>query len=106
MSAHHKPLALACLLSLAACATSSGIIDAGDGAYVVQANASAIRGGETGALSIAVKDANDFCASKIHGHAVVLDHQGGSETNTVMQGAFAGAQFHPGAAAIKFRCET
>jgi hypothetical protein len=51
-------------------------MNAGDRIYLISAHASAIRGGATGANTIAYDDAQKFCAQKGDGlHAIVVTAQ-------------------------------
>jgi hypothetical protein len=95
---------------LAGCAMTSDVMDAGNGTYIISGRASPVRGGATGAIQVAYKDANAFCAKK-GGHAVVLD----SNNRDVYQssiggswgagsGSFVGGTFAAGNAELRFRC--
>jgi hypothetical protein len=56
------------------CAMTSDVMDAGNGTYLISAHASVVRGGATGANSIAYEDAQKFCAQKGAGlHAIVIN---------------------------------
>jgi hypothetical protein len=48
---------------LAGCTTTSGVMEAEDGTYLISARAAPIRGGTVGANSVAYKDAQTFCAT-------------------------------------------
>jgi hypothetical protein len=101
-------------IALAGCATTSDIMDAGNGTYLISAHAAPIRGGATGANSIAYETANDFCAKKAANlHAIVLDASerdvyqssyGGSFNQN--GGGFGGGTFAAGNANLRFRCGT
>lgn len=94
------------------CAMSSDVMDAGNGEYLISSHASAIRGGATGANSIAYEDAQKFCASKRNGtHAIVADARerdvyqssvGGSVGPN--GGSFGGGTFASGNVNLRFRC--
>ena len=95
---------------LAGCATSSGVMDAGNGVYMISAHASAIRGGATGANSVAYQDAQVFCA-RGRKHAVVV----GANERDVYQGSMGGSWnanggsigggvFASGNVNMRFRC--
>jgi hypothetical protein len=93
---------------------TSSVMDAGNGIYIISGHASAIRGGATGANSIAYEDAQKFCAEKGGGlHAIVVDAAerdvyqtsfGGSVNQT--GGAFGGGSFASGNVNLRFRCGT
>jgi hypothetical protein len=100
----------AVLVLLSGCAMSSGVMDAGNGTYLISAHASAIRGGATGANSVAYQDAQEFCAKKGL-HAVVIDQKerdvyqssvGGSWNQS--GGSFGGGSFAAGNVDFRFRC--
>lgn len=105
-------LALCSGLWLSGCALTSGVIDAGNGTYMISAHASAVRGGAAGATGIAYGDANAFCAQKAPGsHAVALTNQerevyqssfGGSFNQN--GGGFGGGTFAAGNTQLYFRC--
>ena len=103
---------LVALLGLTSCAMTSRVMDAGDGNYMISAHASAVRGGATGANTIAYDDAQKFCAEKGDGlHAIVVNAQerdvyqssvGGSFNQN--GGSFAGGSFAAGNVNFRFRC--
>ena len=105
-------LVLAATIAVTGCATSSGVMDAGDGEYLISSHASAVRGGAAGATSLAYHEAQQFCASKAPGlHAVVL----GDAERDVYQtsfggsfdangGGFGGGRFASGNAHMRFKC--
>lgn len=107
-----KNLMLIALLGLGACAMTSRVMDAGDGTYLISAHASAVRGGATGANTIAYDDAQKFCAEKSDGmHAIVVNAQerdvyqssvGGSFNQS--GGSFGGGSFAAGNVNFRFRC--
>ena len=85
-------------------------MDAGNGTYLISAHVSAIRGGATGANSIAYQDAQEFCAKKGL-HAIVIDQNerdvyqssvGGSWNRS--GGSFGGGTFAAGNVDFRFRC--
>lgn len=96
------------------CARTSGVMDAGNGIYLISAHASAIRGGATKADAIAYKTAQKFCAQKGLGqHAIVMTADerdvyqssvGGSWNRS--GGSVAGGTFAAGNANFRFRCGT
>jgi len=97
---------------LSGCAMSSGVMDAGNGTYMISTHASAIRGGATGANSIAYQDAQKYCAAKGNGtHAIVVD----ANERDVYQGSMGGSWgpnggsigggvFAAGNVNLRFRC--
>jgi hypothetical protein len=100
------------VMSLMGCAMTSRVMDAGDGTYLISAHASAVRGGATGANTIAYDDAQKFCASKGDGqHAIIVNAQerdvyqssaGGSWNQS--GGSFGGGTFAAGNVNFRFRC--
>jgi hypothetical protein len=102
------------VIVLSGCAVTGGVMDAGNGTYMISAHASAIRGGATGANAIAYGDAQKFCGQKGYGlHAVVLDSKerdvyqssfGGSFNQN--GGGFGGGTFAAGNVNLRFKCET
>ena len=99
------------LALLSGCAMTSDVMEAEGGTYLISAHAAPIRGGATGANSVAYNDAQKFCAEKGK-RAVVLTaqerdvYQGsmGSAWNT--SGGFtSGGIFAAGNASLHFRCE-
>jgi hypothetical protein len=101
-------------IALFGCAMTSPVMDAGNGTYMISAHASAIRGGATGANTIAYQDAQQFCAQKGIGlHAIVVDSNerdvyqssfGGSVNQN--GGSFGGGSFAAGNVDLHFRCGT
>jgi hypothetical protein len=93
---------------------TSDVMDAGNGTYLISAHASAVRGGATGANSIAYEDAQKFCANKAYGlHAIVITANerdvyqssiGGSWNQT--GGSIGGGTFAAGNVNLRFRCGT
>ena len=106
-------LGFGAVLALGGCAMTSGVMDAGNGTYMISGHASALRGGATGANQIAYQDAQAFCAQKGVGlHAVVADQKerdvyqssaGGSWT--AGGGSFGGATVAAGNVNLRFRCD-
>ncbi len=98
--------------ALSGCAMSSNVMDAGNGTYLISAHASPLRGGATGANSVAYKDAQEFCARKIRGsHAIVITanerdvYQGGSAGSWNQSGgSFGSSVLASGNANLRFRC--
>ena len=93
---------------------TSGVMDTGNRTYMISAHASAIRGGATGANSIAYEDAQKFCGQKGDDlHAVVVDSKerdvyqssfGGSFNQN--GGGFGGSTVAAGNVNLLFRCQT
>lgn len=65
-------LALGALITASACATTTPVMDAGNGNYMISARASAVRGGAAGAQGIAYQDANAYCAQRMAGGRAVV----------------------------------
>src|SRR5229473_8363622 len=62
--------------ALAGCATATPVMDAGDGTYLISARAAPVKGGATGAQTVAYTDAQKFCAQKGDGsHPIVVTTQ-------------------------------
>ncbi len=93
---------------------TSDVMDGGDGTYMISAHASAVRGGATGANSIAYQDANKFCAQKGPGlHAIVVDAAERDQRVTGVSGSwnnngggFVGVTAFGGNVNLRFRCGT
>jgi hypothetical protein len=102
---------LAALSLVAGCATTSGVMEADGGTYIISARAAPARGGAAGANAIAYKDAQKFCATK-SGRAVLVDSNerdvyqsaAGASWNAY-GGSAAGGTFAAGSAIIRFKCE-
>jgi hypothetical protein len=86
-------------------------MDGGDGTYLISAHASAVRGGATGAQTVAYNDANAYCAKSGKGHAVVVNN---AERDVYQSsaggswgpggGSFGGASVAAGNVNMRFRC--
>ena len=64
------------VMALAGCETATPVMDAGDGTYLISARAAPVRGGATGAQTVAYTDAQKFCAQKGDGlHPIVVTTQ-------------------------------
>jgi hypothetical protein len=94
------------VFSLAGCAMTSGVMDTGNGTYMISAHAAPIRGGAAGANGVAYNDANTFCQAKGQ-HAVVVQ----SDARDVYQASFGGngagfggGVFAAGNTDMHFRC--
>ncbi len=105
-----KLLVIFGILALGGCATSSGVMEMADGSYVISAKAAPIRGGTSGANSLAFEEAQKFCATA-NGRAVIVSkqerdvYQGGSVASVNQNSGFASSGFSAGgAASIRFRC--
>jgi hypothetical protein len=61
-------------VALAGCATATPVMDAGDGTYLISARAAPVRGGATGAQTVAYTDAQKFCAQKGDGLHPIVCH--------------------------------
>jgi hypothetical protein len=100
------------LVCLSGCAMTSRVMDGGDGTYLISAHASAIRGGATGANTIAYDDAQKFCAEKGQGlHAIVVNAQERDVYQSSMGGGwnqygggFGGSSVAAGNVNFRFRC--
>jgi hypothetical protein len=73
------------MLLVGACATSSPVMEATDGTYFVSARAAPVRGGATGAQTVAYDEAQKFCAQK--GMRPILV---GNQERDIYQSSFGG----------------
>lgn len=98
-------------LGITACATSSGVMEAADGTYLISARAAPARGGTAGANAYAYEQAQEFCKKK-DTRAVVVDNQerdvyqgsvGGSWNRS--GGSIGGGTFAAGNATLRFICK-
>lgn len=99
-------VAAATALILGGCATTSGVMEAEGGTYVISARAAPARGGAAGAMQVAYEEAQKFCASK-GGRAVLVDARDRDVYQSAIGGSssgFAGATAAGGNATIRFRC--
>lgn len=92
---------------LGACATTSAVMEAENGTYLISAHAAPARGGATGAQDAAYAEAMKFCVAKGGQHPVVVT----MADRDVQQGAFSatpnaafGASLPGGNANLRFRC--
>ena len=100
------------VLALAACATATPVMDAGDGTYLISARAAPVRGGATGAQTVAYTDARKFCAQKGDGlHPIVVTTQEREIYQSSFGGGFnqygggvGGSTMAAGAVNFRFRC--
>ncbi len=72
LATYGKEVLLTLALSLTACATTSGVMEAESGTYLISARAAPARGGTAGANAIAYEEAQKFCAAK-GGPAIVIN---------------------------------
>ena len=101
----------AALILLAGCATTSGVMEAEGGTYLISARAAPARGGTTGANALAYEEAQKFCATKA-GRAIVVDakerdvyQSSATATWNSSGGSAGGGTFAAGNATLKFKCE-
>ena len=99
------------VLSLSACATTSGVMEAEGGTYLISARAAPARGGTAGANAVAYEEAQKFCAAK-GSRAVVIDakerdvYQSSAGASWGPSGGSAGGgTFAAGSANLRFKCE-
>jgi hypothetical protein len=100
------------LVAVTACATASPVMDAGDGVYLISARAAPVRGGATGAQTVAYTDAQKFCAQKGDGlHPIVVNTQEREIYQSSVGGGFnqygggvGGSTMAAGAVNFRFRC--
>ena len=96
---------------LSACATTSGVMEAEGGTYIISGRAAPIRGGTAGANAIAYEEAQKFCAAK-GARAIVIDARerdiyqsaAGASWNSYGGGA-GGGTLAAGNAILRFKCE-
>ena len=101
----------ALLLLVVGCATTSGVMEAEGGTYIISARAAPVRGGSAGATAVAYEEAQKFCAAK-GGRAVLVDagerdvyqSAGGANWNA-SRGSAGVATFAAGSSIIRFKCE-
>ena len=103
-------LVLAAIL-LAGCATTSGVMEAEGGTYLISARAAPARGGTVGANALAYEEAKEFCAAK-GGRAVIVNaserdvyQSAASGSINSSGGGFSAGKFALGNANLRFRCE-
>jgi hypothetical protein len=103
----HKFLAAGVtVLALSGCAMTSGVMDTGNGTYMVSAAAAPIRGGAAGANGVAYSDANAFCQAKGQ-HAVVIQATSRDVYQASIGGnsaGFGGGVFAAGNSDLHFKC--
>lgn len=104
-------IALIVALSLTSCATTSGVMEAENGTYIISARAAPVRGGTVGANSLAYEEAQKFCVAK-GGRAVVIDakerdvYQSSAGASwSAYGGSAAGGKFAAGNATLRFTCK-
>ena len=98
-------------LLLTSCATTSGVMEAEGGTYIISARAAPARGGTAGANALAYEEAQKFCAGK-GGRAIVVDakerdvYQSSAAASWSASGGSAGGgTFAAGNANLRFKCE-
>ena len=96
---------------LSACATTSGVMEAEGGTYIISARAAPARGGTAGANAIAYEEAQKFCAAK-GARAIVIDarerdvYQSSAGASwSAYGGSAGGGTFAAGNANLRFKCE-
>lgn len=95
---------------LVACASTSGVMEAEDGTFLISATAAPARGGTAGANAVAYEEAQKFCAAKSRRAVVVtaaerdVQQSAASGTFTSQGGSFGGGSFAAGRANLRFRC--
>jgi hypothetical protein len=96
----------AAVIALSGCAMTSGVMDTGNGTYMVSAHAAPIRGGAAGANGVAYNDANAFCQARGL-HAVVIDAAARDVYQASIAGSgagFGGGVFAAGNTDMHFKC--
>ena len=95
---------------LAGCATTSGVMEAEGGTYLISARAAPARGGTAGANALAYEEAQKFCKEKGR-RAIVIDamerdvyQSSGGASWSASGGGAAGGTFAAGNANLRFRC--
>jgi hypothetical protein len=98
------------VLLLAGCATTSGVMEAEGGTYLISARAAPAAGGTAGANAAAYEEAKKFCGAK-GARAIVMDAKERDVYQSSMGGSFSssGGGFGGGTAAagsvnLRFRC--
>jgi hypothetical protein len=89
-----KKITLAFVLSLTACASSTGVMKMGRDTYTITTGASPVRGGMGGARESAFAEATEYCAKM--NKEILVTNENGTGTNT---NGFAG-----GSSRLTFRC--
>src|SRR5689334_8847651 len=97
-------------VAVTACATTSGVMEAENGTYMISARAGALRGGTAGANAAAYDEAQKFCAAR-GARAVVIDakdrdvYQSAGSAGVGASGGTAGTvTAAAGNANLRFRC--
>jgi nitrous oxide reductase accessory protein NosL len=105
-----RVIALMYCFVLAGCVTTSSVMEAEGGTYMISARAAPAAGGTSGANKAAYEEAQKFCATK-GGRAVVVDarerdvYQGAAGSSWTPTGGSAGGGFAAaGNANLRFRC--
>jgi len=96
---------------LAGCATTSGVMEAEGGTFMISARAAPARGGTAGANALAYEEAQKFCVGK-GGRAIIIAakerdvyQSAASASWTPTGGNAGGGTFAAGNANLHFRCE-
>lgn len=96
--------------SLTACATTSGVMEAEDGTFLISARAAPARGGSAGASAVAYEEAQKFCTAKAARAVVVTSGERDIQQSAVVGsfgaqgGSFGGGSAAAGAVNMRFRC--
>lgn len=101
-----RSLALTAALLLAACAQTSGVMDAGNGTYLISASSHTQYGGTPTAYKAAWKEAEKHCAQSGQKPVVVGTQQGSTSTGSVAFSPYGGGGGYGGMqdANLRFRC--
>ena len=106
-----KPAVVIAFALLTGCATSSGVMEAEGGTYLISARAAPARGGTAGANAYAYEEAKKFCAEK-GGRPIVVEakerdvyQSSAAASVNASGGSAAGGTFAAGNANLRFRCE-
>jgi hypothetical protein len=98
---------MAALVLLCGCATTSGVMEAEGGTYLISARAAPARGGTAGATAIAHSEAEKFCAAKGQRTIVLTANERDVYQSawSVSGGSGGGGTFAAGSANLHFKCE-
>lgn len=107
-----KKILLIAMFAMNGCASTSGVMEAEGGTYLISASAAPARGGTAGANQIAHEEAQKFCSEKGGKRAIVVTQgerdvlQGGGGASWNQYGGTAGGgMYAAGRANLRFRCE-
>lgn len=94
------------MLTLGACAQTSGVMDAGSGTYLISSSAHTQYGGTPTAYKAAWKEAEKHCAKTDQKPVVVGTQQGSTPVGGMAFSAYGGAAGYGGMqdANLRFRC--